>query len=247
MCLLDGPVTGLTSHVMSRRDWSSIFPPCLNSQMPDEAFTNAVDVFQQAFIAGDPTYSLLHLLNKHPTYAAVKYLVIAYFEAARKDPFGAQSLASTLVAISNSPDAPIFQQETLLDILADELAGMHFKFYGSRDRAEKLGPTNRHLLDCLLSGLSLRFELTYTNDMYATIVHGLEAKGCSEVMVVGSCIQLLLSGSAITTELADPYRRSSKEVAQKLRAQRQRGIVKDPRAVQVLEVCYLIHDMELAY
>ena len=208
-----------------------------NSQMP---FTNAVDLFQQAFVAGDPTHSLLYLLNKHPTYAAVKYLVIAYFEAVRKDPFGAQSFASTLVAISNSPDAPTFKQETLLDILADELAGMHFKFYGSRDRANELGPTNKHLLDCLLSGLSLRFELTYTNDMYATIVHGLaDSEGCSEVVVVGSCIQLLLSGSAITTELADPYRRSSKEVAKKLKAQREGGIVKDPRAIQVLEVCYL--------
>jgi len=207
-------------------------------------FTNAVDLFQQAFVAGDPTHSLLYLLNKHPTYAAVKYLVIAYFKAVRKDPFGAQSFASTLVAISNSPDAPTFKQETLLDILADELAGMHFKFYGSRDRAKELSPTNEHLLDCLLSGLSLRFELTYTNDMYANIVHGLE-EGRSEVTVVGSCIQLLLSGSAITTGLADPYRRSSKEVAKQLKAQRERGIVKDPRAIQVLEVCYLIHGMEL--
>jgi uncharacterized protein (UPF0147 family) len=207
--------------------------------MPDEVFINSVKLFQQAFVAEDPTHSLLHLLNKQPTYAAVKYLVIAYFEAVRKDPFAAQSFASTLVAISNSPDAPTFEQETLLDILADELAGMHFKYYGLSDRAKELGPTNKHLIDCLLSGLSLRFELTYTNDMYAIIVHGLKVKGCSEVKVVGSCIQLLLSGSAITTELADPYRKSAKEVAKKLKAQRKRGTVKDPRALQVLEVCYL--------
>jgi hypothetical protein len=38
------------------------------------------------------------------------------------------------------------------------------------------------------------------------------------------CIQLILSGSATTTEPADPYRRSSKEVEKKLKAQRNRGI-----------------------
>ena len=81
--------------------------------------------------------------------------------------------------------------------------------------------------------------------MYANIIHGLEAKECSEATVVGSCIQLLLSGSAITRSWLT--RRSSKEVAKKLKDQRKRGIVKDQRqrAIQILVCCYLIHGMEL--
>ena len=59
--------------------------------------------------------------------------------------------------------------------------------------------------------------------MYANIVQGLEAKECSEVMVVGSCIQLLLSGPAITTELADYYRRSSKDGCKEVEGSEKEG------------------------
>jgi len=86
------------------------------------------------------------ILNKLSTYAAVKDLVIAYFEAVREDPFRAQSFASALVTICNSPGTPTFEQETLFDILADELAGMHFKYYDSSNMANELGPTNEHLV-----------------------------------------------------------------------------------------------------
>ena len=103
------------------------------------------------------------------------------------------------------------------------------------------GPTNEYLLDCLLSGLSLKLGLTVTTEMYSTIVDGLKAptrcrRRCSEVMVVGSCIQLLLSGPAITTKFAGPYKKRPREIADKLKAQKRRGIVKDPHAIQVLDV-----------
>ena len=62
---------------------------------------------------------------------------------------------------------------------------------------------------------------------------------------MGSCIQLLLGGPAITKEFAGYYRRSSENVAAKLKAQKNRGIVKDPHAIQpeLLEVC--IHFVNL--
>jgi len=102
------------------------------------------------------------------------------------------------------------------------------------------GPTNEYLLDCLLSGLSLKLGLTMTSGILYTIVDGLKAqrwrRRCSEVMVVGSCIQLLLSGPAITTKFAGYYRKSPRKIAKKLKAQKKRGIVKDPHAIQVLDV-----------
>ena len=57
----------------------------------------------------------------------------------------------------------------------------------------------------------------------------------ASVQVVGSCIQFLLSGPAITIKYAGTYRKSSKEIAKKLKPHKKRGTVKDPRAIQVLE------------
>jgi len=56
---------------------------------------------------------------------------------------------------------------------------------------------------------------------------------------MGSCIQLLLGGPAIIKEFAGYYRRSSENVAAKLKAQKNRGIV-DPHAIQLC-----IHFMNL--
>ena len=90
--------------------------------------------------------------------------------------------------------------------------------------------------------------MTAPTDLYAAIVAGLEGeprsimdrlKGhrvCSEVTVVGACIQLLLSGPAIDTGSAGPYRRSPKRVDKELKAQKKRGVVKNPHAIQVLDV-----------
>ena len=63
-----------------------------------------------------------------------------------------------------------------------------------------------------------------------------------EVLVVGACIQLLLHGSVLTTETAGTYRRSAEVVAKNLKDQKVAGTVKDPHAIQVLEVSKLFHD-----
>ena len=58
-----------------------------------------------------------------------------------------------------------------------------------------------------------------------------------EVLVVGACIQLLLGGSMIPTERAGSrYRRSAELVAKNLKDRKATSIVKDPHAIQVLEV-----------
>ena len=213
--------------------------------MSDEAFPDAESIFHQAFAAVDPAPRLLQVLNEHPTYPAARDLVMFYFDAVAKDPSRAQPLASALITIGRSPDAPTYGRETLYVLFAKELARTHFKYYDEDDIHKEYGPTNEYLLDCLLSGLSLKLGLTVTTEMYSTIVDGLKAprwrRCCSEVMVVGSCIQLLLSGPAITTKSAGPYKKSPKEVAEELKAQKKRGIVKDPHAIQVLDVGDFFH------
>ncbi len=201
--------------------------------MSEESFPNAKILFRQVFAASDPAHRLLQLLNENPTYPAVRDLVISYFDTVCEDPSCAQFLASVLDTIRHSPNAPTFGQETLDDLLNSELAGTHFKYYDD-DSAKEYGPRNEYFLDCLLSGLSLKFGLTEATEIFWAIADGLE--GRSEALVVGSCIQLLLSGPAITTEFAGPYKKSSKTVAKKLDALKKTGIVKDPRAIRVLEV-----------
>lgn len=84
--------------------------------------------------------------------------------------------------------------------------------------------------------------------MYAVIEKGLDPTGIKdheddldaldqEILVVGACIQVLLTGLVLTTVRAGPhYRMSAEEVAKKLKDIRAEGMVKDPHAAQVLEV-----------
>jgi len=85
--------------------------------------------------------------------------------------------------------------DTLPEILCRELAGTHFIFNDDNDRV--YGPKNTYRLESLLSGFSLRYNLTSTAAMYAYIEKALKApRGSKESEVlVGTCIQLLLRAS----------------------------------------------------
>jgi hypothetical protein len=210
-----------------------------------EAFPNADHLFQQAFAAVDPVPHLLQLLKQYPTYLAVRDLVISYTEAVEEDPSRGQSLASTLARLRDSSDAPTFGTKTLSSYIKSVLADQHFKVIYGDSEVKEYGPKNTYLLDSLLSGLSLKHGLTAsaTSDQYAAIDDGLDAPHSldkSEVLVVGACIQLLLHGSVIVTKFAGSYRKKAKVVAKKLKAQEVAGTVKDPCAIEVLEVCDLL-------
>ena len=76
------------------------------------------------------------------------------------------------------------------------MAGTHFKEIYDDDIAKVYGPHNIHLLDSLLSGFPLKYELTSSPEMYGFIDDGLELpRGSgdseSELFVVGTCIQLI--------------------------------------------------------
>ena len=212
--------------------------------MSDEAFPNAERLLQQAFAAEDPAPLLLQLLKEYPIYPAVRDLVVFYTEAVEDDPYRGQSLASALARVANSPDAPTIGTVTLSSLINRELADQHFKvIYSGDSEVKEYGPKNTYLLDSLLSGLSLKHRLTSTSDMYAAIFSGLDAwpgSNKSEVLVVGACIQLLLHGSEVVTEVAGSYRRSAEAVALGLKAQKAAGTVTDPHAIQVLEVWTII-------
>jgi len=209
----------------------------------DEAFPNAEHLFQQAFAAQDPAPLLLHILKMHPnpTYLTLRDLVFHYVKAVKIDPYNAQPLASALARIIRSPDAPSFGQDTLSGLLSRELAYTHFKVIYDKDKAKVYGPKNPYLLDSLLSGFSFKYKLSSSPDMHGPLEYGMGAPrrsgdSKSGLLVVGTCIQLLIHGSVLTTESAGSYRRRPEKVAEKLKAHKTAKTVKDPHAIEVLEL-----------
>ncbi|KIM46698.1 hypothetical protein M413DRAFT_23069 [Hebeloma cylindrosporum] len=187
-----------------------------SSMSDDEASSNVELLFQQAFAKADPTPFLLQVVKDHPTYEHIEFpLSSAMLKQPRK--------ALLADKLSRLPSPDDYENEV-----------------------EDYGPTNKYLFHCLLSGLSLKHGLTHNSDMYATMVVGLDPHGPKfpvfnsqdpEVLVVGTCIQLLLHGSVLPTErTGSGYRTSAEEVAKGLKEQKAAGIVKDPRAIQVLEL-----------
>ena len=211
----------------------------------DEASPNVEHLLQQAFAKADPAPSLLQVVKEHPTYEYIEFPLVKYYvEAVEENPSRGQALASALARL-----------ETLSSGINGELdRAVHFNI--DFDKAEDYGPKNKYLFHSLLSGLSLKHRLTHNSIMYATMEKGLESHGPNnpvlnsqdpEVLVVGTCIQLLLHGSVLPTEATGPrYRRSAEVVAKNLKDQKVAGTVKDPHAIQVLEVSKLFYDWDVA-
>ena len=204
-----------------------------------ETSPNVELLFQQAFAGTDPAPCLIKVVKEHPTYEDIEFpLIDCYVEAVEKNPSRGQVLASALAK---------------LDTLSDDIFGqldraVHFKIFFDE---EAYGPKNKFLFHSLLSGLSLKHRLTHNSTMFAAIEEGLLLNEGErhynsldpEVLVVGTCIQLLLSGSVIPTERAGPgYRRSAELITKNLKDRKAAGVVKDPHATQVLEVSKLFHD-----
>ena len=115
----------------------------------------------------------------------------------------------------------------------------HFQDSYDDEIAEVYGPKNTYLLDSLLSGLSLKYELTSSPKMYQFIEDGLNVPSgskdsLSEVLVVGTCIQVMLCGSKISHKI------KAQDVAKNLKAHEMAETVKDPYAIEVLKVHYFI-------
>lgn len=158
-----------------------------------------------------------------------------------ENPSRACALASALVALRDSPDAPVIQGgSSLAEEFHVGLADLHSRGLTFDDDNTKFNPTNTYLTNCLLSGLSFKHDLTSSPDQRQAIRDGLDLNAggnssISELLVIGACIQLLTSGSEIVA--AQPFNYSTNEIATKLRFQQSAGTVKDSNARRLLEVC----------
>ena len=135
--------------------------------MDEEAFPGADDLFCKAFGLSDPTPELLSLIKAHPTEAAVRDLLIAYILEAEENPSRAYALASVLVALRDSPDAPDIEDlervedYSLAVAFRVKLADLHSRYLIFDDDNKTVSPTNTYLINCLLSALSLKHDLAW--------------------------------------------------------------------------------------
>jgi len=101
--------------------------------------------------------------------------VVVYFEAVEiEDPESAPTLASALTSVARSSSAPTFKRDTFYDLVSDALAPLD-----DEDKPQDYSRHNPHLLDSLLSGLSLKHGFRITSDMSWSIVHGLKVSAAS--------------------------------------------------------------------
>lgn len=216
--------------------------------MSDEAFPNAERLFKEAFASDQPSAPLLRLLKQHPTYAAVKDMVVTYTDVVETKPADGPRLAAALSQLAHLSDPPQITgaSDPLGAIINRELADLHFKWIGYNEGPHTWGPENQYILESYLSGLSLKHGLTSTSDMLASVDDGLDAtREWQHVQekVVGACVQLLVAGSFFTSEQAGSYQKTADEIATKLKKQRDLGLVKEPNGHKVLEVqCFLLSE-----
>jgi len=229
------------SRVSSQRQ---LFPkpsPTLNMHRYDEAFPNSEQLFHRAFALSSPVPELLALIEAHPTHATVRDLLIYYIDAVEDDPSRANELTSALTALRDFPEAPILHGFSLAELFSRILADLHSQGLDFNNESKTFSPTNPYLIASLLSGLSLKYQLTSCADQYGSITDGLYADGNSsstEVLVIGACIQLLTYGSGILPR-ATLHIQSANEVEARLKAQKSMNTVINPNALRLLEVCKL--------
>ena len=189
-------------------------------------------LLRQAFAAEDQHLFCYIFLKKRSYFSCPLWSRILLFRRSAKQSLSCTTLASALVRLINSTDAPFLAEDLLSAELYFELAESHFKLTKTD---AVYGLKNTHLFDSLSSGLSFKYRLSKSSEMYGCIEEGLHAQHGSpeetEILLVGACIQLLLHGSGIYQELEEPD-----EVLKKLKAQQMVRVVKDFRALNVLEV-----------
>jgi len=209
----------------------------------EDAFDNAETLFRSAFSLSDPAPELLNLIKAHPTEAAVIDLLVYYTDAVEENPSRANALASALVTLRSSPDAPMLDDgsSSLTEVFSCKLADLHSRGLMFDEDNTTFGPSNTYLINCLLSGLSFKYEFTACSAQYGNIMKGLNARdnsSTSELLVIGASIQLLINGSYII-QTAKSYIKSANEVATKLRFQKSAGTVKVSNGLKLLDVCQL--------
>lgn len=209
-----------------------------------ESFPNAEASFRDAFTQLDPAPKLLELIKVHPTAAAITDLVSIYFELAAEDPTQLSRYAEALAIIQATettildaadPFGNLGERKISL-ILYTILAEFHSGDLFVQDAS--IIPSNDYLVASLFSAVSLKYRLTDSPAQVGSIRHGLHYKGgydTREVLVLGSCLQLLVAGSYLYGPGGTDIGKDNISAA--LEAVKADRVVKTPNGQRLLVVC----------
>jgi hypothetical protein len=109
----------------------------------EDPFDNAETLFRSAFSLPDPAPELLNLIKAHPTEAAVIHLLVYYTDVVEENPSRANALASALVTLRSSLDAPMLNngRSSLTEVFSIELADLHDRGLMFDEDNATFGPT----------------------------------------------------------------------------------------------------------
>ena len=207
-----------------------------------EAFPNAERAFRDAFNHPDPVPKLLELVTAHPDYPAILDLVVVYMELVGESPTQFDKFAGALVKLQHSKGITVAgcdafgnpEQFEIAHALYDHLLGIHS---GSLVVATdpSVTPTNQYLIDSLLSAISIKYRLC--NAHSPAVANGLDhkPKRYRQVYVLGTCLQLLMSGSYLYGPAGTEV--GTDDVLATLEKIKRSRVVKDANGQRLLEVC----------
>lgn len=234
--------------------------------MPARTFTlSDVDrAFEDAFLHPSPTTALQRAMKPQPTMSNATRLAAAYVKNAYSTPENVDDFADTLTEVIQSVEGPtVASYSHNLDgiqygsafafMMADELEAVH-RAHLSEPIVKTIKPTNRYLISCLLSAVSLRHMFATCSTQLRAITDILELesnpyipRAVHMVVGLGACIHLLVAGRSLRSRGWVMATYSEKQaIIAALKALQTRETLHIPSIQKVLKVCNATYAEESA-
>jgi len=208
-----------------------------------ESFPNARNVFEDAFNLPDPTPRLLELVRAHPELPTITDLLVIYMELVEKSPIQIDKLTGALANLKNSNDISIDGYDRIGNPIAYTINNELEKIFGSRLDDLRDGSvvlSNEYLTTSLLSAAAMKYRLCDSIAFPYAVLRALEYQvetrfdvATHEVLVLGACLQLSISG----LYLCGLLRTGPDRVLFGLERIKRAGLLSHPNGQQLLEVC----------
>lgn len=213
-----------------------------------ESFPDALDAIRDAFNLPDPTPQLLELIRAHPELPTIGDIVVIYLELVQQSPSQIDKLTGTLVNLKSSTEFTIAANDRLgksvpivtalaLNLELNELLSSEL----AHVKDASVTPSNEHLIASLLSAVAIKYSLCNSTAFSSAVDRGLCHQhdtyrfdvATREVLVLGACLQLSMSGSYF----CDQKGFDARHALGALERIKEVGVVKHPDGQRLLEVC----------
>jgi len=194
----------------------------------------------------DPTSKLVELIRAHPELSTITVIAVTYIDLAQQAPSLVDKLADTLVKLKETNITvrcggrlgDTTQIARALDWELDEYLGSDL----AAVKDASVSPSNEHLTISLLSATTMKYSLCNPDVFIDAVNRGLHYERFDydvakhEVLVLGACIQLSISGSYLRSQ----HDFDAPQVLDALEKIKNVGVVKHPQGQRLLEVRNLV-------